>query len=293
MVHTECIECLIRNFFRNIKRLGDSPSLVEKKFRELARYLSTADLNQVICVHSQMMHSIAEDQPYFDEIRARFNRLGLTRYEEYRKQILSSDDPFGVAMNMAIAGNNLDPAVPDNDVNIDAALKDVFARGLVIDHGRVLRDRLKESHTALYLADNTGELFFDRLFIETIGHENVYLAVRGSPILNDAVMEDAILVGMEKVCKVIDNGDGCPGTVLDRVSPQFREIFDRADTIISKGQGNFESLLHLRDERIFFLLMVKCELVSRQLACSKGSFVVVNSARIGEGKESVASPGPL
>jgi uncharacterized protein with ATP-grasp and redox domains len=98
---------------------------------------------------------------------------------------------------------------------------------------------------------------------------------------------------MEKICRVIENGDGCPGTVLDRVSPEFRGIFDKADVIISKGQGNFESLLNTGDKRIFFLLMVKCELVSRQLRCRKGSFVVINSARIAEGKLDIGANGPL
>jgi uncharacterized protein with ATP-grasp and redox domains len=141
--------------------MGNSPDITLKKFKELAGYLSAADLTQAMPVHSQKMHQIAEDQAYFDKVRENFNQLGLSRYEGYRKEILCSEDPFGLAIKMAIAGNNLDPAAPDNDVNIEQAIEIVLEQGLAIDESVALRERLNASSTVLYLADNTGELIFD------------------------------------------------------------------------------------------------------------------------------------
>jgi uncharacterized protein with ATP-grasp and redox domains len=42
--------------------------------------------------------------------------------------------------------------------------------------------------------------------------------------------------------KGIDNGSNAPGTILDNCSRAFHDRFKRADVIIAKGQGNFETL---------------------------------------------------
>ena len=90
------------------------------------------------------------------------------------------------------------------------------------------------------------------------------MAVRGRPILNDALREDAELAGIADVAPVIDNGSDAPGTVLEDCSEEFREQFNQADLIISKGQGNYETLSAVRAP-IFFLFTVKCPIVSAQI----------------------------
>jgi hypothetical protein len=93
------------------------------------------------------------------------------------------------------------------------------------------------------------------------------------PVLNDVTIKDAKEVGMDKLVKVIDNGSDAPGTILSEVSPEFRELFDGADIVISKGQGNFESLSHSDREGIFFLFMAKCDLVANNLGVPKMSLI--------------------
>jgi uncharacterized protein with ATP-grasp and redox domains len=44
--------------------------------------------------------------------------------------------------------------------------------------------------------------------------------------------------------------------------------------IISKGQGNLEGLFESPNQHIFFLLMVKCNVVAERLGVKKDSFVV-------------------
>jgi len=130
----------------------------------------------------------------------------------------------------------------------------------------------------LYLGDNAGEIVFDKLFIRTINHRNLTYVVRGGPIINDATMEDAEYTGMNKVANVISNGFDAPSTVPSESSRQFQQYFSKADIIISKGQGNLEGLLPLNDKRIFFLLMVKCDVMAELLGVDKESFVVFNPA---------------
>lgn len=50
-------------------------------------------------------------------------------------------------------------------------------------------------------------------------------------------------------------------TYLPACSPSFREAFAAADLIISKGQGNFETV-HTETKTIFALFMVKCPVVA-------------------------------
>jgi hypothetical protein len=74
-------------------------------------------------------------------------------------------------------------------------------------------------------------------------------------------MKDANQVGMTNRCEVITSGVDTPGTVLERCTPDFLERMDKAEIIISKGQGNFEAL---KDEKngIYFAFKVKCPVVA-------------------------------
>jgi len=128
----------------------------------------------------------------------------------------------------------------------------------------------------LYLGDNAGEIVFDKIFIETIMHNNLTYVVRGASILNDATLEDAKNTGMDLAADVFSNGYGAPSTILRKCSREFQKVFQEADLIISKGQGNLEGLITHHDPRIFFLLMVKCDVIADLLQVQKGDFVVYN-----------------
>ena len=49
----------------------------------------------------------------------------------------------------------------------------------------------------------------------------------------------------------------------------FQQAFAAADLIISKGQGNFETLSETRAP-LYFLLMVKCQVVADHIAALTG-----------------------
>ena len=102
--------------------------------------------------------------------------------------------------------------------------------------------------------------------------EIVY-AVRGSPILNDATMEDALFVGMDKVVNVIPSGSDVPGTILNRCSEEYLKIYQKSDLILAKGQGNYESLSG-ENRPIFFLLNVKCSIIAEDMHCNVGDLVL-------------------
>ncbi|MDH3394130.1 MAG: ARMT1-like domain-containing protein, partial [Desulfobulbaceae bacterium] len=112
----------------------------------------------------------------------------------------------------------------------------------------------------LYLADNCGEIVFDSLLIEQLGPQKITLAVKERPIINDALITDTASCGLNNLCTVISNGTDCPGTPLAQCSEEFQDCFHNADLIISKGQGNFETLSE-SNAPLYFLLTVKCPVV--------------------------------
>ena len=79
---------------------------------------------------------------------------------------------------------------------------------------------------------------------------------------------------MDKLVPVIKSGSTTAGTLLKEATPAFKKLFDTADIIIAKGQGNFETL-PLDDKRIFFLLKMKCVYLGRKVDTNLGDILLV------------------
>ena len=130
--------------------------------------------------------------------------------------------------------------------------------------------------TGDFLKDNAGEIVFDRLLIERLPPGKVTVAVRGFPVINDATLADAEGAGIHEVAEVIENGSDAPGTILDDCSESFRDRFDKADLVIAKGQGNYETLSEV-DKDIYFLLKAKCPVIARDIGCQEGAMILKRS----------------
>ncbi|MBR6651757.1 MAG: DUF89 family protein, partial [Anaerotignum sp.] len=101
------------------------------------------------------------------------------------------------------------------------------------------------------------------------------IIVRGEPVLNDATMEDALQVGIEKCGKVIPNGTNIAGTYIPWVSAEVKKALEEADILISKGQGNFESL-HGCGLNIYYLFLCKCQWFMERFGLPQYSGVFIN-----------------
>jgi uncharacterized protein with ATP-grasp and redox domains len=134
------------------------------------------------------------------------------------------------------------------------------------------RQAVNDAREILYIADNAGEIVFDRLLIERLPIEKVTVAVKGSPVINDVTMEDALVAGLPRIVEVIDNGSDAPGTILESCSGYFQERFEKADLVIAKGQGNYETLSDI-DKNIFFILKAKCPVIARDIGCEVGQMI--------------------
>jgi hypothetical protein len=147
----------------------------------------------------------------------------------------------------------------------------------------IFKNAVNNANKVLYLADNAGEIIFDRFLIEQIGVDKITLAVKGSPVINDATIDDAKAAGLTEIVKVIDNGDDAPGTILETCSDEFRQYFENADMIISKGQGNYETLSRI-NKNIFFILKAKCPVIARDIGCEIGHMILQRTKLYKENK---------
>ena len=274
----DCIPCLVRQTVDSMRRATDDRDLQELILKNALKTVSEMDLNASPPVMTQRIHRIVRDltsnnDPYKVE-KAEFNRIALGLYPKLRSRLRNSPDRFEAAVSLAIAGNIVDLGANSHIGGSD--ITEVLNQALSLPlNGNLeaFRTAICKAERILYLTDNAGEIVFDRLLIEQLPLGKLTVAVRGFPILNDATMTDAEATGLTDLIPVIDNGSDAPGTVLEECSPQFRRYFERADLVISKGQGNYESLSDV-EKPIFFLLKAKCPVVARKIGCSIGTLVL-------------------
>lgn len=267
--------------------LGFGEAERETAIRDTLAYLSRADYQgctpeSMAELWSILLQNSDNDDPYAD-IKTRCNTEAMKMEPGAGEAIRSAGDPFVLALKYAIAGNLIDYGL-EHPVTVDEQnrqINSIVTASFAIDDSEALRSALKTARNVLYLCDNAGEIVFDKLLIKYLKQEFPQIepvcAVKGTPVLNDATMKDAIEVGLDSVARVIDNGDGAPGTVLHRTSEQFQAAFQAADVVISKGQGNFESLSGTKKENLFYLFMAKCNSICKIVNTPKLSIICMKS----------------
>lgn len=280
-----CINCNVKQAIKIMELLDVERDTKEAMMREVLNYLSNADYSKcnpevIAGTWDIIVKHIQNDNPYGD-IKKYYNTEVQKIVEEIEKTIDISESNFDAMLKIAISGNLIDFAAKHKfDVKmLKEKIMNIENVNLAIDDSKELYEGLKGAKSLMYLGDNCGEICLDKLFIKYIKKEfpniRVYFGVRGKNIVNDVTLEDAEMVDMQEVAEVIENGDGSLGTVINRVSSEFREKFYQCDVIIAKGQGNYESLSEIDRNNIFHLFMSKCHPVSRALGVKPMSIVCV------------------
>jgi uncharacterized protein with ATP-grasp and redox domains len=272
--YLECFPCFVHQAMRAGRLVTDDEKLVKElidyvgeSFKYISLESSPPETGEYIYGRIKEMTGI--DDPY-KEIKQSNIREALSLYP-YLKEILdNSEDRLLTAIRLAVAGNIIDFAFGkefDLKKDIERILKQEFA----IFHYNEFKEYLDSVSSILYIGDNAGESVFDRLLIEELDKQVTYV-VRGIPIINDVTMEDAVASGLDKVAELISSGTTAPGTVLRLCNDRFLERFEKAEMIISKGQGNYEALSSV-NKPVFFLLKAKCKVISRHLGVNQNDIV--------------------
>jgi len=277
----DCLPCFIRQALNASRLISNDKKIHERVMRNVLKKTAEMDLNQPPPAMGRLIYQMIRDvsgnnDPY-KEIKEKFNRFILGLYPEFQRIILTANNSFETAVRLAIAGNIIDFGV-GNDIRT-ADIHEIVNQSITQDLAGNIDMLIHEVNSAnkiLYLGDNSGEIVFDRLLIEQLPLNKITYAVRGYPVINDVTIDDARDTGITGLVKVVDNGSDAPGTLLDLCSDEFCEIFSEADLIISKGQGNYESLSD-SNKNIFFIFMVKCPVVASNTGYDQGSMVILQN----------------
>ena len=278
----DCTVCLLSQYLKISRLSGLEEDVLEKGFYQLIREIPDA-IKPITPVEmaarmTSIIHSYSGIRDPYMEIKRKSNMAALSLVPDLKKRINLSAHPLQEALSLAIAGNLIDFGVNAN-LNIKDALDEILSKPVLknLENGTASDDdifqfnsfysSLKEAENLVYLGDNAGEIVFDRLFIEEILREfpdkRITFVVRGGPALNDVLEEDAETSGITELCRVINSGCAAAGTVLSKTSAEFKSALDNADLVISKGQGNYETLFGEALPLTYFLFRIKCEIVAK------------------------------
>lgn len=286
----ECVGCCINQ----VRRVLDIVKLSEEKQNELMKAVlaTLADADFSKCTPEIMaliwadIVRFAGKEDVYGEVKSRFNAELMNTEGLVFDLLNKSGDRFMTALKIALAGNLIDFAAFDafDPSVLCAKIESAEESALTVDDSAALRAGLKDAKKLLYIGDNCGEIALDKFFIREIKAAfpelQVTFVTRGRPAINDITIADARQVKMDEVAAVIPNGDSAVmGTVLSRVSEEFRAAWTAADLVIAKGQGNYESLFTEKEKRIFFLFMAKCHAVADPLGLERMSVVCMDNRR--------------
>lgn len=281
----DCIPCFLRQALDSVRRLTDREDVQEKVLRGVLRAAGEMNLRQSPPEMGQRIHRLVREatgnpDPY-REVKARLNRLALDLYPAFHRKAREAADPFGAALRLAAAANVIDLGVKSgiDESRLAGEIEASMEAPLDEEASRRLRRAAERAGKILILGDNAGEIVFDRLLIEQFGPDRVTYAVRGRPVINDATREDAEACGLAGLVEVVDSGSDAPGTILQDCSEEFRARFSRAELILAKGQGNYETLSETAGP-LFFLLKAKCPVIAGHLGRPVGSLVLAEGARL-------------
>ncbi len=277
--YLDCIPCFLNQIIRTGRLLHMDESVIMDMLAEFGATIRDFPMEDppprsAVALYDMIAARAGTDDP-FRHMKEESTRHALTFYPELREKVAGSENPISTAIKFAIAGNIIDFGVAahfDLKTELEKVL-DSSSYGIWEEDALV--SRIMDAEWILYLGDNTGETVFDRLLIETMGKPVTY-AVRSGPIINDATMEDAVAAGIDKVCtRIVSSGCRAPGTILELCSDEFQDMFCSAPLIISKGQGNYETLSGT-PAPVFFLLKAKCSVVSGHLGVNIGDIVLTS-----------------
>ncbi len=283
--YLDCFPCVLRQTLEASREATDD----EAKQRELLNRVmelliglrlevSPPEIGQV--VHRLIREKTGVRDPYAEKKR-HYNERALAYLPKLRELVKRSEDPLRTAVRLAIAGNVIDFGAQIDGFDLDGEIERALETPFGIDHYERFREDLQVAREVVYLGDNAGEIAFDRLLLEVLHRDfpaRVTFVVRGEPVLNDATLEDARQVALTEVVEVVDNGSDAPATVLSEVRPEVRDMIERADLVIAKGQGNYETLSTV-PLNIYFLFKVKCPVIGRDAGVDVGKYVLA-SARV-------------
>jgi len=281
----ECVPCFFNQVLRAFKLLKPdiSREIILDTQKKLMKYLMSFDVEKraspVIgkVVYNLVAEALGVNDPYAS-IKKQYNQLALQFYDEAKKIVNSAEDPLFEAIIVAALGNTIDLGT-NHKIDFISDIKNFTPDNLAINDYESFIQSLQDTDHLLILLDNAGEIVFDKLLVETMiktfPELEITCSVRSGPIINDATLEDAKFIGLTEIVKVLE-ASATPGIHVPTTTEEFKKhFFLKGGVILSKGQGNFESLhgMEIPDREVYYLLKAKCPLMERLFSVKLGNII--------------------
>ncbi len=261
-----CVECLLNKHMAIARGLGTEEQAmaftkaIMKELAEAPEDANSAYMGwRINCLYCEF-YNLPFDQMYEEKVAS--NRFVMERLGNIRAKIENAPEPLFAALQFAVLGNYIDFSALYGQVSfhmLDAMLDTATDIQLDTDIYAELLADCEKGKKLLYVTDNAGEIVFDRVLAEQLHkrfpHLEITFCVRGGAAHNDALREDAQMVGIE--FPVIDNGCAIGGMPLQYIGGEARAAMAEADVILTKGMGNVETL-YGSGYNIYYAFMVKC-----------------------------------
>ncbi len=290
-LHPICSGCLIDQVYKAYRLLSpdsDVDEIIETQRKVMQLILNnrnnTAPYYGKI-VYESIANALNCDDPYA-AIKKEYNNIALSYESECIRIIESAENPLYAALLFSVMGNSIDFGT-HHTIDLKSEINNLKNNGLDDAVVQELLAKIKTSSQILIVGDNCGEIVFDKILIsqlkKTYPNKHYYYSVRGGPILNDATIEDAKYVGLDTICNIVKTSQA-PGVIFEESSIMFKRIMKDADLIISKGQGNFESLVDFKllnpTQSLYFLLKVKCKLMEMIFKKKQGEYILIDQKNV-------------
>ncbi|MEZ4358021.1 MAG: ARMT1-like domain-containing protein [Eubacteriales bacterium] len=277
-IFLDCLPCTLRQVLEASRMVTNDTKLQEKIMEESLKVLSNYKNFKCSPDMGRAMHNIVKKytgvlDPY-RKIKLRDMEEAKKVYPMLKRFLKEKDGSNYWALKVAATGNIIDSAII-NIKDIESVVEEELERKFVVCDIDIFEEKLKTAKSLLILGDNAGETVFDKVFIENLPDINITYAVRSEPVLNDTTEKEAYDSGLGECTKIISTGCSAPGLILKECSNEFLNIFNTADIVISKGQGNFEALSDY-NRKVFFLLKAKCPKISSMLDVDLYEYVFKN-----------------
>ena len=280
--YEECFPCFERQASEACALCAMSPEttaeVLESVRTRMCAFPPTHSPVEMAAEIHEVVRAAADQRDPYRAIKDQSNRACRESMNVLSECMAWSIDPFETAAKLAIAGNVIDFGVysPNNLCKRDViqSAQRIIGEALCGESLAEFKALAGQAERILYVGDNAGECFLDTFLLDQLPHDTVRYAVRGGAVLNDATTEDAEAAGIHKRCHIVDTGDNAPGVLLERCSAEFQRVFDEADLVIAKGQGNYESLSETPAKTCVFLAKVKCPVIGRDIGYPTGSNVI-------------------
>lgn len=283
-LHHECLSCMTKVHLNKYPEGATDEQKVEymqRVLKVLAEAPEKYGAPVIVRTINQIQDEMFGMKQDYAQIKRHYNQVMLNHEEQVKSKLAQSDDPIKTGIQYAMIGNYIDfgARISVNEEQLTELLND--SDRFVIDEKQYgeLTDDLESAHKMVYLTDNCGEIVMDKLLIREIQKKypdlKVTVLVREEEVINDATLEDAAQVGLTESAEVFPNGSDIAGTWLEEISEEAKSVLEEADVIISKGQGNFETLRKC-GMNIYYIFLCKCDLFANTFQVPKLTGMLIN-----------------